>query len=252
VDGAAKLLVDMGGGAALRFEQSGASVNTLDAVLFSHFHVDHSADFPALIKASFFTDRDRDLPIYGPDGNELMPSAEQFVNALFGRPAGAFAYLSDFVALDVPGSYKILAHNVSTNDKKIKHYKVNKNLDVSSVAVLHGQIPALAWRLDVDGHSAAFSGDMNGENQTLPILAKEVGLLIAHNAIPEKIGGVARRLHMPPSVIGTIAKRAEVKTLVLSHRMNRTLGVEKETQSIINGYFHGRVSFANDLDCFEF
>ena len=252
VEGAARLLLDMGGGSALRFEQSGASVNTLDAVLFSHFHVDHSADFPALVKASFFTDRDRDLPVYGPDGNDLMPSAQQFINALFGSHGGAFAYLSDFVSKDTLSSYKLVAHNVSTGDKNIKYYKLGPDLDLSAVAVIHGPIPALAWRVDIKGHSVAFSGDMNGDNETLPVLAKAVNLLVAHNAIPENAGGVARRLHMPPSVIGKIARLAEIKALVLSHRMKRSLGVEKETLNIINKHYQGKVNFADDLDCYAF
>ena len=54
IDGKARILIDAGGGSALRFGQSEAQIATLDAVLFSHLHVDHSADFPALIKSSFF------------------------------------------------------------------------------------------------------------------------------------------------------------------------------------------------------
>jgi hypothetical protein len=55
---------------------------------------------------------------------------------------------------------------------------------------------------------------------------------------------------MPPSVIGQIAGEARVKRLVLSHRMLRTLGKEKETQAEIGKKFSGPVEFANDLDCF--
>jgi phosphoribosyl 1,2-cyclic phosphodiesterase len=48
-DGQARVLVDAGGGSALRFGESGAKMSQLDVILFSHFHVDHSADFPSLI-----------------------------------------------------------------------------------------------------------------------------------------------------------------------------------------------------------
>ena len=63
-DGKARILIDAGGGSALRFGQSGANVKDLCAVVFTHLHVDHSSDFPALIKASFFEDRNDDLPIF--------------------------------------------------------------------------------------------------------------------------------------------------------------------------------------------
>jgi ribonuclease BN (tRNA processing enzyme) len=43
------VIVDAGGGSALRFGESGAQMSQPDVFLFSHFHIDHSSDFPALI-----------------------------------------------------------------------------------------------------------------------------------------------------------------------------------------------------------
>jgi ribonuclease BN (tRNA processing enzyme) len=51
-------------------------------------------------------------------------------------------------------------------------------------------------------------------------------------------------------VIGEIAERAHVKSLVLSHRMLRTLGKEEQTQTEIKKRYSGPIAFANDLDCF--
>ena len=96
-----------------------------------------------------------------------------------------------------------------------------------------------------------FSGDTNGEGEGLVRLAKNADLFIAHNAVPEGATGVERSLHMPPSVIGQIAKDANVKRLVLSHRMLRTLGKEDQTQAEIKKRYLGPVAFANDLDCFS-
>lgn len=67
-DGKARVLIDSGGGSALRFGEAGARMADLDLVLFTHFHADHSADFPALVKSSYFASRARPLPIYGPLG----------------------------------------------------------------------------------------------------------------------------------------------------------------------------------------
>src|SRR3984957_11623535 len=82
-DGRARVLVDAGGGSALRFGQSGAQMSQLDVILFTHFHVDHSADFPTLIFSSWFEERDRPMPVYGPAGNSEFPSTVDFVHALF-------------------------------------------------------------------------------------------------------------------------------------------------------------------------
>jgi ribonuclease BN (tRNA processing enzyme) len=81
-------------------------------------------------------------------------------------------------------------------------------------------------------------------------LASNADIFIAHNAIPEGATGLERRLHMPPSVIGTIAANAHVTELVLSHRMLRTLGIEDQIQAQIRASYSGPIHFANDLDCF--
>jgi ribonuclease BN (tRNA processing enzyme) len=49
-DGAPRVLVDSGGGSALRFGESGATVSDLDVILLTHLHIDHTADLAALIK----------------------------------------------------------------------------------------------------------------------------------------------------------------------------------------------------------
>ena len=81
-------------------------------------------------------------------------------------------------------------------------------------------------------------------------LAANADLFIAHNAVPEGVTGLERRLHMPPSVIGEMAEKAHLKKLVLSHRMLRTLGKEEQTLAEIKKRYAGPVTFANDLDCF--
>jgi ribonuclease BN (tRNA processing enzyme) len=117
--------------------------------------------------------------------------------------------------------------------------------------VVHGDVPALAWRISVGRRTIAFSGDTNGDNGNLERLAKGADIFVAHNAVPEGETGAARRLHMPPSVIGRIAKEAGVGRIILSHRMLRTLGREAETQAAIAKAYSGPVTFADDLDCFR-
>ena len=247
-DGKARILIDMGGGSLLRFEQSGAKLNDLDVILLSHLHVDHSVDLPNLIMASFFTNRDRDLPIYGPSGNQLMPATTEFVRDLFG-PQGAFRYLSGY--LDGSESYRLLAHDVTATGKAQLIVLKNSDYRITAVPVHHGPIPALAWRVELAGRSIVYSGDMNNDNGTLAGLAAGADLLVADHAIAEQADPVARNLHMPPSVIGEIAAHAKVKQLVLSHRMKRTYGYEQETTHLIQAHYRGPLAFADDLECFK-
>ncbi len=250
-NGKARVILDAGGGSALRFGESGAQMSQVDAFLFSHFHVDHSSDFPAIIFSSWFEDRNRPLPIYGPSGNEYMPSTTEFVHDLFSDPHGSWRYLSDLVDPKSEGSYKLQPHNVAPTATPVLVVR-NADMTLYAVSVVHGAFPALAWRVEIGGKRIVFSGDTNGEGEGLTQLAQNADLFVAHNAVPEGATGVERRLHMPPSVIGTTAANAHVKQLVLSHRMLRTLGPEKEneTQAEIRRRYSGPLTFANDLDCF--
>jgi ribonuclease BN (tRNA processing enzyme) len=224
-------------------------MSQVDVFLFSHFHVDHSSDFPALVFSSWFEDRKRPLPVFGPSGNSFMPSTTEFVHDLFSDPHGAYRYLSELVEPGGEGSYQLQPHNVPANSTPALVFR-DGDMVLSAVSVVHGAFPALAWRVEIGNKRIVFGGDANGEGEGLTKLALNADILVAHNAVTEGSTGVERRLHMPPSVIGTIAANAHVKQLILSHRMLRTLGKENETQAEIRRRYTGPLKFANDLDCF--
>ncbi len=252
ISGKARVLVDAGGGSSFNFERSGAKVEDLQAVLFSHFHVDHSGDFSAYLKASFFSPRTENLPIFGPAGNDRMPSTSEFLSTQYGGD-GAYRYLSNYLEPNIPSDFKLVPHDVALDTVQVTSFTVNKALKVNAIGVHHGPIAAVAWRADIGQCSISFSGDMNNATGNLAKLARESTLLVAHNAVPEGAEGVARKLHMPPSEIGRIAQQAKVGQLLLSHRMKRTLGATAEaaTRSELVKYYKGPVSFAEDLDIIE-
>ena len=148
--GKARIIVDAGGGSALRFGESGAQFSQLDVFLFSHFHIDHSGDFPALVFSSWFGDRTRPLPIYGPSGNQYMPSTTEFVHDLFSDPHGAWRYLSDMVEPNPQGTYQLQPHDVAPSPAPVLVLR-NAGMALYAVSVVHGAFPALAWRVDIGG-----------------------------------------------------------------------------------------------------
>ena len=249
--GVPRVLVDSGGGSALRFGESGATMSDLDVILLTHLHVDHTADLAALVKSSFFEDRHRKLPLFGPDGNQFFPSTTRFLQTLFANPGGAYRYLGDFLNPNATGSYLLEAHDVAPNAHEVRQIHDAQGTRIFATTVVHGSVPAIAYRVELDDVSIAFSGDTDGNNGNLERLAHNVTLFVAHNAVPEGASGVERSLHMPPSVIGKIAAAAAVKQLVLSHRMLRTLGHETESLAAIRASYAGPVMFADDLQCFQ-
>lgn len=247
IDGKSRVLVDVGGGSALRFEEVGAKLQDLEVILLTHLHVDHSADLPVLLKSSFFTESSGKLPIFGASGNFLMPSTEQFVQRLFATDKGAWQYLGDH--LDGTASLQLHAKNIAETKDVVSIYNKD-DLSIEAISVHHGPIPAIAFRVNVGDKSVTFSGDMNGDFHTLEKLAEETDILVMHNAVPKATGGVAANLHMTPITIGEIAQQSKAKRVIISHRMLRTLGRETETLKEIRKNYKGDVFFADDKDTF--
>jgi ribonuclease BN (tRNA processing enzyme) len=92
IDSQARILVDIGGGAFLRFGQAEAKLSDLSLVAISHLHPDHVSDLPALLWLSNQVRKDP-LPIVGPSGNEAAPSFSTFLSRLFDEKNGAFQVL---------------------------------------------------------------------------------------------------------------------------------------------------------------
>ncbi len=77
------VLVDCGYGAMLRLHQAGYDVKDLDAILLTHFHLDHCGEIMGILKARWLSDAD-EIAIYTPKGGEK--GFEAFLQA--------FSYLS--------------------------------------------------------------------------------------------------------------------------------------------------------------
>lgn len=250
LDNRAHVLVDAGPGTVQNFAKSGASFEDLKVVLFSHFHVDHSAAFPAYIKAGFFTKRKDDLPVFGPSGSKgIIPSAGEFVERLINRDNGVYPYLNRYITPEAK-SYKLKAETIewSYQDLSIKQIYQDAETVIKSVSVHHGPFPALGYRVETAGCVISFTGDMSGRLRAMPDLARGSDILVAHNAIPEEATGVAALLHMKPSYIGKMAAEANVKNLLLTHLMKRTVNRKEETLSLVRKHYSGPVSFPDDLD----
>lgn len=238
LDGEAKLLIDTGSGTMLRFAQSGAHIETLEAVAFTHLHIDHCVDLPSFVKAGYFSSRTAPLPVIGPGGNDSFPSIEAYLDGLFGKQ-GVYRYMQD-VLTPRNDSFELLPTRAAAS-------MTFPSFTLQALSVHHGIVPALAYKIVMDGKTIVISGDTNDADGTLAAFAKDADLLVMHLAIPETGYRGARALHMHPSKIGSIAAESGAKKVVLTHRMHRTIGQEQETEKSIRRTYKGPLVFAEDL-----
>jgi ribonuclease BN (tRNA processing enzyme) len=247
-EGRARAIVDMGGGTFQRAGSLGIDVTDLWAVLLTHYHVDHTADFPALLKSASFGKRADPLPIVGPGGAGPFPPLDAFLHALLGPNGGAWGYLGGY--LDEGQPFRLAPHEVDVEGAESRTVISGAGHTVHAVGVRHGIVPALGYRVDVGGRAIGFTGDQRMDEARFVDMVRGVDLLIAHHAIPEGATHAMAALHAPPSRIGQLAAEAEVGALVLSHHMRRSLERRDESLETIRAHFDGPVALADDLSCF--
>ena len=259
VHGKARVLVDAGGGAALRFTESGAHLRDLDALVLTSLYADHTSDLPALVQATAFEARDRNLPIFGPPGNRQMPATVAFVRDLFDSTRGAWRHLGDYLAPLARSSYKLAARDVRpaparlgaprpTEASPLMSVFSNDALQIRAVAASHNNAPALALRIDVGGKSIVFAGEAQTGDPALTALADEADLLIVQHAHPQADDSTSAAT---PSAIGRLAQATHSKQVLLVHRTPVTHGQEDNTLAAIRRSFAGPVVFAEDLGCYR-
>ena len=250
IDGAARILVDTGGGTFLRMGEAGARFGDLDFIGLSHFHTDHSADLPALLKSGFFSKRSRPLPIAGPGGGGPFPGLQGYLAAMLGAERGAYAYLSGY--LDGSGGLAKLEQievPVDSRGPVALTAAANERFAVDALPVPHGPVPTVAFRLRLGDTTLVFSSDQNGSNPAFVEFARDADLLVMHMPIPLDADEVAKKLHATPDRIGAIAQAAGAKTLLLSHFMARSLAKLDENVDLVRSAYSGRVIVAEDLAC---
>lgn len=246
LDGEPQLLLDAGGGVALRMAQAGIAPEALGGLLVSHTHVDHTADLIALLKSASFSSRSEPMTVIGPSGDDTFPAVGPFFEAQLGD-SGAWRYLGGYLRAEGQ-PFRLAIETIDVTGQS--QTRSLGPLRVRAVGVPHGPVPALGFVVEANGRSIAFAGDQRLDDPGFAELGRGADLLIAHHAIPEDAEGVAANLHAKPSQIGAFARDAEVGQLVLSHHMARSLAQLDESLAIIGERYQGEVTVAEDLDCF--
>jgi ribonuclease BN (tRNA processing enzyme) len=204
----------------------------------------------------YMGDRKRPIAITGPtgrSGNDAapenaspQPGVREFVRLLFGA-RGAWRYMNTFEGFGItvgetPSDVSELAIYSIPVDRALEELDVS----VYAVAVPHGMMPSVAFRVDCGAESVVFSGDISASTASFIALAKNCSMLVHDFALPE--GDVPHgKLHAKPSAVGYTAQQSAAKRLLLSHLMPPIESELAQSVAIVRRTYDGPIEVASDL-----
>ena len=247
---------DHGPGAHHRLIESGHRTIDVTHAFFTHLHYDHCMDYGRLVLQRWDQGADRipDLQVFGP------PPIARMTEQLFG-PDGVYgpdirARVEHRSSLDVfeARGGKAPRKRPAPRVSEIHAGSVINGSDWK-ITVGHAQhvqpyLECLAFRMDTKEGSICYTGD-SGPSDTIVELAKGCDLLIHMNHYfsgtePTPAYRAACGNHRDNAII---AKRAGVKTLVLTHLLAQIdlPGIREQIVHEIQQVFEGKVVWGEDL-----
>jgi ribonuclease BN (tRNA processing enzyme) len=250
-------LIDCGRAAATQYVRSGLPLKNLAAILLTHLHADHVADYYNFFLLGGFVPqpgKDNLVPpiqVYGPGPAGGLPpkfggGQAPVVNpadptpgtkALTAACTAAYAYSSNVFIRDsnIPDIETLMqVHEIRVPDVGSSYTNTapvmrpfpvmaDDRVEVTGILVPHGPVyPAFAFRFDTAYGSVTFSGDTT-YTENIPTLAHNTDLLI-HEAInvqgAQQSPAFIHHLltsHVEVQKVGPIAEKAGARRLVLSH-----------------------------------
>jgi ribonuclease Z len=221
-----KIMVDAGPGMRERLFQAGGFeiLTTVDHLLITHLHFDHTISAPGLWLTGWLFGRKTPMNVYGPTGTSAMMT--NFVAAYdwdirYRTTVGVHKEGSQPNATDVePGVFfhkdglKITAFNV-------EHLPI----DIETGELLGLEGATLGYRIDYQGRSVLFSGDTRStpSSEIIP-MGKGVDVLIHETQVPAPgnspeatLANVSLSVHSTPAQVAYVFGQTRPRLGVYSH-----------------------------------
>lgn len=262
-------LVDAGAGVTTRIVQSGYDFKKIGKIFITHLHSDHTNGLASLLAAEWDASRHDPIDIYGSRVETLVKGAIEYLtpNADIRWTEGTKTPMKDVFH----------GHNVEPGliyqDENVKLIAVeNTHYHFAAGSPPYGRDKSYSYRFEAPGRVVVFTGD-TGPSDALTELARGADVLVTEvGTADDKIEGQKRTgiwqklsaeqqaafvrhvegEHLTPKVVGTIAAKAGVKEIVMTH-LSPTIDPNDKYQRYVDEakkYFSGPILLAKDLDRF--
>lgn len=219
----ARILLDCGPGSLHHMARFGVPLSDVTHLVLSHFHTDHVGGIPHLLfslKHGLAEPRRRYLDVVGPAGTA----------DLFRRMAAAFG---DYI-LD-PG-FHVFIREIAPGES----VALDATVTLRAHAAPHTD-PALAYRIETPAAALGYTGD-TGPDDALADFLRGVDLLVAECSLPDD---QAIPIHLSPSSVARLARRAAPRILLLTH-VYPQLGWDRVEAAVREAGWEGETVVARD------
>jgi ribonuclease BN (tRNA processing enzyme) len=203
-----RVLLDCGPGVLGRLRES-EPWPTLDAIVISHFHLDHWGDLVPWVWGSMFQNGAHARPV------------------LWLPPGGRASLIDHGSRLGFPNMFE----QVFTEREYEPHVPFAVGgFRITTVPMLHYRMPAFGMRVEADGATLAYSAD-TGPTEALDELAHEADLFLCEATLRDGAADGVPRGHLSVDEAIEASARAGVRRLILTHRpfelpLDQELGLE--------------------------
>lgn len=201
------LMFDCGRSACTNLSRAGIAAETVDHLFLTHLHFDHIVDAAYFIFVGWNNSRKNVLNIYGPEGTRnfverlVRPPFEEDIKSRLGHGKKEFGL--DPVVTEVAPQSVVVKRDDFT---------------VEAIAIPHGNITALAYRISAQGKRVVICGD-GSPTQELVEFARGADLVAMECSGTKEFLATMPwgTWHATPEKIAGFASEAGVRQLILKH-----------------------------------
>ncbi|NNE32126.1 MAG: ribonuclease Z [Winogradskyella sp.] len=270
-------LIDCGEGTQVQLRRNKIKFSRIKHIFISHLHGDHYFGLIGLVNTFSLLSRETELHIYGPKGlkevimlqmklskgwtkyplifHELTSKHSELIFEddkveVHTIPLNHRIYTNGFLFIEKPNDRKLdINAVVEANIDKAYYNKLKQGFDVKNEDGILIDHKKVTWEAN-PVKSYAFCSDTVYDESIIPLI-KNVTVLYHESTFLEKNEALCKETkHSTAKHAATIAKKAEVDTLILGHfstRYNGYKGFKTEAKAVFNN-----VLLAKDGISFEF